>query len=153
MNSKGRQFLVLEEIYDHWKDGTALEVADGYMAGHNGNRTPKSTTCGWQLCVKMKEYFTEWISLKGLKESIPVELAEYSVSNKIYHKPALSWWVLYTLRKLNRIISKLQKKYWWKNREFGIEVLNSIKRAYDIDEKTHMDFWIEAIAKEMLKIK
>ena len=89
----------------------------------------------------MKEYFTEWISLKGLKESIPVELAEYSVSNKIDHKPALSWWVLYTLRKLNRIISKLQKKYWRKNREFGIEVLNSIKRAYDIDEENHTNFW------------
>ena len=59
IDSEGQQFLVLEEISDHQKDGTALEVADGYTVGHNGNRTPKKTTCGWQLCVKMKEDFTK----------------------------------------------------------------------------------------------
>ena len=97
MNSKGRQFLVLEEIYDHWKDGTALEVADGYMAGHNGNRTPKSTTCGWQLCVKMKEEFTDLLSLKDLKEINPVDISECAVSNKTDHEPAFACWVPYTL--------------------------------------------------------
>ena len=46
INSEGRQFLLLEGIYDHRMDGTALEVADGYTVGHNGNRTPKKITCG-----------------------------------------------------------------------------------------------------------
>ena len=52
INSKGRQFLLLEDIFYHRKYGTALEVANGYTVGHNGNRTPKKTTCGWQLCIK-----------------------------------------------------------------------------------------------------
>ena len=46
INSEGRQFLVLEEISDHRKYGTALEVTDRYTVGHNGNRTPKKTTRG-----------------------------------------------------------------------------------------------------------
>ena len=45
---KGQQFLVLEEISDHRKYGTKLEVADRYTVGHIGNRTPKKTTRGWQ---------------------------------------------------------------------------------------------------------
>ena len=36
----------------------------------------------------MKEDFTKWISLKDLKESNPVELAEYAVSKIIDHNPA-----------------------------------------------------------------
>ena len=54
IDSEGQQFLVLEEISDHRKDGTALEVADGYTVGHNGNITLNKTTRIWQLCVKIK---------------------------------------------------------------------------------------------------
>ena len=91
--------------------------------------------------------------MKDLKESNPVELYEYAVSNKIDHEPELSWWAPYTTQKRNQIISKPQKKYWRKNRKSGTEVPNSIKRAYDIDEETNTDFWRKAIAKEMLKVK
>ena len=93
----------------------------------------------------MKEDFTEWISLKDLKESNPAEISEYAVSNNIDHKPEFLWWVPYTLQKWNRIIYKLQKRQ--KNREFGIEVPNSIKRVYEIDEETHTEFWRKAIEK------
>ena len=96
-------------MYDHQKDGTAFEVANGYTVGHNRNRRQKKNTYGWQLCVKMKWDFTEWLSLKDLKESNLVELAEYSVSNKIDHKPSIAWWVPYTLQKQNRIISNQKK--------------------------------------------
>ena len=91
--------------------------------------------------------------MKALKEINPVELSGYAVYNKIYHEPVFSWWVLYTLRKRNLIISKLQKKYWRKNCKFGIEAPNSIKLEYDIDEETHTDFWRKTIEKEMLKVK
>ena len=49
INLKGLHLLVLEEISDHRNDGTALEVSDGYTVVHNGNRTPKKTTCRWKL--------------------------------------------------------------------------------------------------------
>ena len=94
--------------------------------GHNRNITPKKTTGGWKLCVKMKEDFVEWISLKDLKENNPVEISEYAVSNNIDHEPEFLWWVPYTLQKRNPSISKLQKKYWRKKLRFGIEIPESI---------------------------
>ena len=153
LTPKGVSFYYWKIFSDHTEDGTALEVADGYTVGHNGNRTPKKTTRGWKLCLKMKKDFTKCILLKDLKERNPLELSEYAVSNKIDHDTALSWWVPYNLRKQNWIISNQQKKYWWKNHTFGIEVTNSIKQAYDIDEETHTDFWRKTIAKKMLKVR
>ena len=78
VDTEGHQFLVVKEISDHRKDGTAIEVADGFDIGKNGNRHPKKTTRGWELLVQMKEAFSKWIALKELKESNPVELAEYA---------------------------------------------------------------------------
>ena len=95
----------------------------------------------------MKEDFTECISLKDLKENNPVEISEYVVSNNIDHDPEFLWWVPYTLQKRNPSISKLQKKYWRKKLRFGIEIPNSINRAYEIDEETQTDFWRKATVK------
>jgi hypothetical protein len=48
----------------------------------------------------------DWFPLKDLKDSNPIETAEYAVSNKIADEPALIWWVRDTLRRRNRYISK-----------------------------------------------
>ena len=101
----------------------------------------------------MKEGVSEWIALKDLKDSNPVELAEYAVANKIDHEPAFAWWVPFTLRKRNRIVSKMQKKYWRTSHKFGIEVPTTLRRAYEIDEDTGTDFWQKATAKEMTKVR
>lgn len=151
VDSEGHQFFVLQEITDHNKDATAIDVADGFTVSHNGNRHPKKTTRGWKLLTKMKEGMSQWVPLKELKESKPIELAEYAVANKIDHEPAFNWWVPFVLRKRNRIISKLQKKYWRTTHKFGIEVPTTIKRALEIDEITGTDFWMKAIKKDMDK--
>ena len=106
---EGHQFLVLEEILDHCKHGTAIEVADVFTIGANGNRHPKKTTWGWELNMKMKEGFSKWVALKDLKERNPLELAEYAVANKTDHEPDFAWWVLFVLWKRNRVILKLKK--------------------------------------------
>jgi hypothetical protein len=80
-------------------------------------------------------------------------LAEYAVANKIYNEPAFAWWVPFALRKRNRVISKLQKKYWRTTHKFGIEIPCSVERARQIDEETGTDFWMKALAREMKKVK
>ena len=69
IDSEGHQFLVLEDILDHRKDGTAIKVADGFTIIENGNRHPKTTTRGWELNMKMKEWFSKWVAIKDLKEA------------------------------------------------------------------------------------
>eukprot|EP00980_Cylindrotheca_fusiformis_P019797 scaffold6944_cov68-Cylindrotheca_fusiformis.AAC.1 len=87
-----------------------------------------------------------------LKESNPVEVAEYAVANKIEEEPAFKWWVPYVLKKRNRILSKVKSKYWRTTHKFGIELPHSVEEAYEIDKKTGTLHWTKAIEKEMKKI-
>ena len=62
---------------------------------------------GWELLTKIKEGFSKLVPLRILKESNPVDLAQYAVTNKIEHEPAFDWGVQFTLIKWNMIFSKL----------------------------------------------
>jgi hypothetical protein len=74
---------VLDEIIDHAKDNTAITIADGYTTSYNGNRVPKQTTKGWKLLCQWRDGSSTWVPLVDLKDSNPVELAEY---------PPCSWY-------------------------------------------------------------
>ena len=151
-DTEGRQYLLLNEISDHRKDETALTKENGYVIGRGGNRHCKRTTKGWKLLVEWKDKSTQWVPLKDLKQSNPVQLAEYAVTNKIADEPAFAWWVGYTLRKRNRIISKIKARYWKTTHKFGIELPHSVEEAYEIDERNGNRNWTDAIEKEMKKI-
>ena len=40
----------------------------------------RKTIKGWQLCIRWKDGTTSWERLADLKESYPIEVAEYSVA-------------------------------------------------------------------------
>ena len=42
--------------------------------GRNGNLHPKITTRGWKLLCEWKDGSTEWIALKDIKDSYPLEM-------------------------------------------------------------------------------
>ena len=54
---------------------------------------------------------TSWARLADLKESNPIEVAEYAVANGIDKEPAFSWWVPYTHKKRERIFSAVDSRY------------------------------------------
>ena len=58
-------------------------------------------TKGWEFYVRRKDGSGEWIKMKDLKYSYPLQLADYSVANKLHEEPAFDWWVPYTLKKKN----------------------------------------------------
>jgi hypothetical protein len=51
-----------------------------YVFSHNGNQHYRKTTKGWKLCVKWRDGTTSWVRLADLKESFPIELAEFAVA-------------------------------------------------------------------------
>jgi hypothetical protein len=51
------------------------------------------TTKGWELCILWKDGTTTWQRLADMKESNPVEVAEYAVAHEINEEPAFAWWV------------------------------------------------------------
>jgi hypothetical protein len=152
VDSEGNQYQLLNEITDHQSDNSAIQIADGFVTSRNGNRVPKSTTRGWSLLVSWKDGSSDWVPLKDLKDSYPIQIAEYAVANKIANEPAFNWWVHTVLRKRNRIVAKV-KRYWRTTHKFGIRVPKTVEEALAIDEETGTDFWRKALGKEMSKVK
>ena len=86
-----------------------------------------------------------WETLANLKESYPVQVAEYAVNNKIDQEPAFNWWVRQVLRKRDRILSKVKSRYWRTTHKFGIRVPKTVQEALQIDKETGTDYWEKAI--------
>jgi hypothetical protein len=90
----------------------AIPIDDGFYTTPSGMKRKKRTTRGWEISVRWKDGSTDWISLKDLKDSYPVELADYGLAHNIQDEPAFAWWVPYVNKKRNSIIAKLKSKYW-----------------------------------------
>jgi hypothetical protein len=148
VDSEGKQYLLMDEIIEHRKLGDAISGDDGFVE-HNGRKTPKKTTKGWKLLVRWKDGSTQWVRLADLKESNPVELAEYAVGNKLMSEPAFRWWVPYTIKKRDRIIAKIKTRYLRKEQKFGIELPKTVQEALRLDQANSTTLWQDAIKKEM----
>eukprot|EP01082_Thalassiosira_pseudonana_P000209 g18.t1 g18 contig1:46045-47384(+) len=110
VDTEGRQVLVMQEICDHRKNERAIPIADGYTIKRNGEKVPKITTDGWELLVEFKDGTTEWVKLKDVKDSNPIELAEYAIANQLQEEPAFKWWAEKALRRRNRSVYKAKSK-------------------------------------------
>ena len=153
IDDEGQPFLLLKEIEDHRKDEMAVTKDNTFVTSANGNQVPRRTMKGWELLVHWRDGETCWVPLKELKASNPVELAEYAVANRIEDEPAFNWWVSHTLRKQNRIISKVKSRYWRTTHKFGVKLPKSVEEALEIDRLTGTDLWAKAINKEMSRVK
>ena len=85
------------------------------------------TTRLWGVMVMWKDGSIIWIHLKYIKDSKPVEVAEYAVSNHIQERSEFDWWFSKVLRLHNIIIYKVKSKYWSTTHNFGIQLPNNFK--------------------------
>jgi hypothetical protein len=97
----GNQYRLMEELIDHRTDGRAVKIADQFIT-IRGREHKRKMTIGWTICVQWKNGETSWERLSDLKESNPLEVAEYAVSQSIDHEPAFSWWVPHVLKKARK---------------------------------------------------
>jgi hypothetical protein len=70
---------------DHRTDGTAVTLDNAKIPGTDRMRR---TIKGWQLLVEWRDGTSDWLPLADLKESYPIQVAEYAVNNKIASQPA-----------------------------------------------------------------
>ena len=81
-------------------------------------------------------------------------MAECSVANGIEDEPAFAWWVHFTLKKRDRIISAVGKRcVVKKTHKFGIRVPKNVEEATAIDQENGNTLWTDAIAKEMKNVR
>ena len=76
-----------------------------------------------------KDKSTPWERLSEMKESYPVEVAEYAEAVGISDEPAFSWWTAHVLKKRQRIIAAVNKRYHKLTHKFGIKVPKTVEEA------------------------
>lgn len=100
VDEEGHRQMLLREIIDHCIDTSqAIPKEKGEYTNKHGVKSKIRTTKGWEMCVEWRDGSTDWVSLKDIKQSYPVEAAMYAWDNGIHEEPAFAWWVPYTLKK------------------------------------------------------
>ena len=89
------------------------------------------------------------MKLTDLKESYPVEVAEYVKARGLQAEPAFAWWVNHTIRRRNAILSAVKSRMLKKTHKYGIEIPTSIEHAKRLDEANGNTLWMDALRKEM----
>eukprot|EP00804_Cyclotella_cryptica_P019581 CCRYP_014330-RA/>CCRYP_014330-RA protein AED:0.31 eAED:0.31 QI:0/0/0/1/0/0/3/0/417 len=98
----------------------------------DGKKIVKRSTRGWELCCEWKDGSTSWQKLSDLKESHPLQVAEFAFAAQIADEPAFNW---------------------WRTHKYGIELPKTVEEAYAIDRATGTTFWHDAIEKEMKNVR
>jgi hypothetical protein len=145
---EGRKYNLMEGIVDHKTDGHAVEPAEMYIK-HGSNNKVRKTTKGWHLCVEWKDGTTSWERLTDLKESNPVEVAEYAAAKSLICTPAFMLRAPHFLKKRSRIIAAVTKRYNKRTHKFGIEAPKSLDDCVRLDKENGNTLWQDAVRKEM----
>ena len=153
VDTDGNHMRLMEGIVD-WKKDEALAVPkhDKYVYDRRGRRRMRKTTRGWWLLVKWKDESESWQRLAYMKESYPVETAEFAVARGLDDEPAFLWWAKSTLRRRDAIILALKTRARQIRHKYGIEIPTSVEHAKELDKKNGNDFWMKALAKEMYNV-
>ena len=150
IDDEGNCHILFQVIIDHRTNGKQILQQDAFIMTRMGTHRQRETTIGWKFLVNTwKDQSTTWISLKDIKEAYPVQAAECAVQVWITEESAFAWRAPHTLKKRNRIITKVKSKYWLRTHKFGKRIPKSVKEAREIDAKNGNTYVWDAILKEM----
>ena len=152
VDEEGHRQMFIDEITDHRVTKDAIPKDQATYTTKSGQRRNVRTTRGWEFYVRWRGGSGDWISLKDLKDSYPIDLAQYAIDNNLQTEAAFAWWVPYVQRKKRIIIKKLKSKYWQKTHKYGIRIPKTVEEARMIDEENGNWLWRDAIRMEMANV-
>lgn len=104
-DAEGNEYLLLDSILDWRKTDEYIAPDQQRVTGEDGKVYVRRSTQGVELCCKWRDESTSFQPLSLLKESHPVEVAEFAVAMGIEDEPCFNWWVKPVLKRRDRIIS------------------------------------------------
>ncbi|KAL7481329.1 hypothetical protein ACHAW6_007017 [Cyclotella cf. meneghiniana] len=104
-NTDGNQYVMFDAIVDYKENPNVTISWKNQVKIINGNKVVSCSTRDWELCYEWKDGSTSCQKLSGLKESHPLQVAEFTLAVGITNKPAFNWWVTWVLKKRDWIIS------------------------------------------------
>jgi hypothetical protein len=109
VDHEGHNIMLMRDIIDYKRDeAIAVPTEDKYLTTRSGQRRLRKTTQGWSFLVNWKDGTESWVKLAELKDSYPIELAEFA--------------------SLSAVKARVRKK----TRKCGIEVPASLVRAKEL---------------------
>ena len=135
VDANGHHHTLLDSIVDYQKLDNAVDKADQYLTTKTGTKRTCQTTKGWNLLVSWKDGSQQWVPLKIMKESNPIEVAEFACACRIDTQPAFQWWVPYTLRKQDRIIAAVNLHIAKTTHNYEIEVPCTVAEVLKLNKK------------------
>ena len=153
VNDEGHRTVLFDEIIDTRKSSEAVPKEQAYYELPNGAKRRRRTTKGWEALVKWRDGSTTWNALKDVKDSYPIQMAEYAKMNGIAEEPAFVWWVDFVLNRRKRSLAKIKSKYWVRTHKYGIRVPKTVREALEIDAENGNTLWWEAIMLEMKNVR
>ena len=153
VDSDGYSLSLMDSIIDHQRDPSqAIPMEDKYITTKSGQKQLQKTTKGWKLRIKWKDKSKAWINLADMKEAHPVETAEYARARGISKEPAFAWWVSYTLRKTEVILTAVKNWIRRTTHKYGIEIPRDVEHVHEIDARNGNTLWRDALKKEMYNV-
>ena len=153
VDSDGHSMRLFDAIVDYERDDNiAVSMEDRHIYTKSGQKRLRKSTKGWRLLVHWRDGSESWVKLSEMKESHPVETAEFAKARGIYCEPAFAWWVPYTLRKRDVILAAVKSRIRKKTHKYGIEIPTSIEHAIELDRKIGNSLWQDALKKKKCTI-
>ena len=143
----------MKEIIYYRTNGQEVQQQDAFITMRTGTKRRRETKKGWEILIEWKDGSANWVALKDVKKSYPVQVAEFAISNHIAEEPAFAWWVPFVMNKRNRILAKVKSKYWLRSHKFGIRIPKSVEKAKKVDDQNGNTLWWDAICKEMRNVR
>ena len=87
-DENGHNTKIAYSIVDCSKDANAVNKADMYLRTKSRQQCILHKTSHWSLFILRKNGEEEWMPLNCLKQSLPLETAEFAVARGIENGPA-----------------------------------------------------------------
>lgn len=152
VDSDGYDLGIFQEIVDVRRDeNLAIPRGNNGFTYVSGRKKPVITTKGWEFLIKWKDNSTTWVPLSTVKESFPVQCAEFVTARQLQEEPAFKWWVPHTFRKRESILAYTKSyRHHRKGRmKYGVLIPSTVQQAIEYDTANGNTLWQDAIKKEM----
>ncbi len=118
----GTDTLFFDSIIGH-QETSSLQNETNEVIGN------KYSTKG-RICVSWKDGTMSWHNLSNVKNSYPLQLAEYAVYHQLDKLPAFSWWVKTAIKHKRAYKRGASKSYLKKSHKFGIRVPKTVEEQF-----------------------
>ena len=143
----------MEGIVDFRCDeSVAVPMEEKYIITKMGQKQLRKTMARWDLLVCWKDESESWVKLSDMKESHPVEMAEFAKEKgNTRGASILLVGTLYPTQKrcdCGAMGVRLRKT----THKYGVKILKDVHHTWELDKRNGNTMWMDVLAKEMFNV-